>query len=344
MFEPYIIAEIGVNYYDISTNLGISPMDAAKLMIRKAHDAGASAVKFQSYKADKIASVDSPSYWDLSKESTTNQYELFKKYDKFGEDEYIELANYCKSIGVDFMSTPFDLEAVDYLDPLVEMFKISSSDITNYQLLRKVAQKDKKVLLSTGASSMCEIRSAVEVLESAGATDIVLMHCVLNYPTTNSNANVAMINDLKSFNFPVGYSDHTIPNENMDALTIAYILGAEYIEKHFTLDKTIEGNDHYHSMDVDDLNNFSTRIQTIKCLLGTDKKESLPSELSSRKNARRSIVARNHIKAGQIISDSDLVCKRPAIGGIPANNIDDVIGTVAKVDIKKDDILQPYMI
>jgi sialic acid synthase SpsE len=183
MKKPYIIAEIGVNYYDIAKQNNISLMVAAKLMVKEAKESGANAVKFQSYKAGKIASKNSPSYWDLSKETTNNQFELFKKYDKFGELEYIEICDYCKEIGIDFMSTPFDLDSIDYLDKLVKTHKISSSDITNYPLLKKISKTGKKILLSTGASNLEEVKKAVQVIENEGNRDIVLLHCILNYPT-----------------------------------------------------------------------------------------------------------------------------------------------------------------
>ena len=221
MNKPYVIAEIGVNYYDIAVQHNITPLEAAKLMINEASKAGADAAKFQTYKAGKIASKNSPSYWDTSKEGTKNQFELFSKFDKFSEKEYTLLAEYCAEVEIDFMSTPFDLEAVDYIDNLVSIHKISSSDITNFPLLKKVAKTGKKILLSTGASNKEEIKDAIEILNSNGAEEIVLLHCILNYPTLNKDANLGMILDLKSFNLEVGYSDHTLPDTNMVILSTA---------------------------------------------------------------------------------------------------------------------------
>lgn len=338
MRKPYIIAEIGVNYYDIAKKRNVSLMKAAKMMIFSAHYAGADAVKFQSYKADKIASKKSPSYWDLSKEPTDNQYDLFCKYDKFNEEEYKELAEYAESRGIDFMSTPFDLEAVDYLDEIVKIHKISSSDITNYPLLKKVARTNKKILLSTGASTLDEVRNAIEVIEKEGNQDIVPLHCVLNYPTLNGDANLGMIEDLKTLGYTVGYSDHTIPDERMLILTRAWLLGAHYIEKHFTLDKTLPGNDHYHAMDFDDLKVFKKNIELITTIEGSHHKRYLYSEEISRLNARRSVYLKEDLIEGETLSEENLICKRPAIG-IPANKFYEAVGRTLLKSIKKDEPL-----
>lgn len=338
MKKPYIIAEIGVNYYDIAVKEEITPLAAAKLMIDRAYQSGADAAKFQTYKAGKIASKNSPSYWDTTKESTKNQFELFSKFDKFGEEEYTQLAKHCKRVGIDFMSTPFDLEAVDYIDNLVSIHKISSSDITNYPLLRKIASTGKKVLLSTGASSNEEIQQALEILKQQGAQDIVLLHCVLNYPTPNKDANLGMIEGLKKFGLEVGYSDHTLPDDNMIILSTAVALGATYIEKHFTLDKTLPGNDHYHAMDPTDLAIFTQNIKLMSEVFGTTEKKFLPSEIISRQNARRSVYVSRDLKKGDVITSKDIICKRPA-AGIPANEYDKVIGKVLIEDIKEDQAL-----
>ena len=152
--EPFLIAEIGVNYYDIAKKENISNMDAAKLMVKEAKDAGCNAVKFQSYKANTIASKNSPAYWDTNEEPTTSQYELFKKFDSFGEEEYREIADYCNEIGIMFLSTPFDFDSIDYLDEFMDVYKISSSDLTNIPFIRKIAEKGKDIIISTGASNL----------------------------------------------------------------------------------------------------------------------------------------------------------------------------------------------
>jgi sialic acid synthase SpsE len=330
--KPYIIAEIGVNHE--------GSIDKAKFMIEEAKKAGADAVKFQSYKAEKLASKNSPAYWDLNKESTNSQYELFKKHDKFGEKEFIELAHYSERVKIDFLSTPFDEEAVDFLEPLVPAYKIASADITNVPFLRYVASKKKPIILSTGASKVSEIWNAIEILEKAGNNQIALLHCVLNYPTEYNNANLGMIKDMKEkFNdYIIGYSDHTLPNKIEDVIITSWILGAQIIEKHFTFDKSLPGNDHYHSMDSVDLKKVTQKINDILEIYGKDKKSYIESENIARKNARRSIVAKKDIKEGELFNNENLTTKRPALG-IPALYYDELIGRKARRFIEEDEII-----
>lgn len=331
--KPYIIAEIGVNHE--------GSIEKAKEMICLAKEGGANAAKFQSYKAESLASKHSPSYWDLKKEPTRSQYKLFKKYDSFGEKQYVELAEYCSEVGIDFISTPFDAAAVDFLDPLVPFFKIASADITNVPFLRKIAAKGKPVVQSTGASTLDEIHHAAETLNNSGCDSITLLHCILNYPTPNKNAHLGMITGLREA-FPdliIGYSDHTLPDDNMIVLTAAYLLGARVIEKHFTFDKTLPGNDHYHAMDINDLKQFVKRLETVGELLGPDtKKMPILSENISRKNARRSIVLSQDIKAGTELTEYIITCKRPGTGISPLH-WDDVIGRKVNRDLEEDHIL-----
>lgn len=330
--KPYIIAEIGVNHE--------GSMEKAKFMIEEAKRGGADAVKFQTYKAETLTSKDSPAYWDLNKESTKSQFELFKKHDKFWKEEYVELAEYAKEVGIDFLSTPFDKEAVDFLDELMPAYKIASADITNIPFLRHIASKNKPILLSTGASKVSEIWNAIEVLENAGNNKIVLLHCVLNYPTKYENANLGMIKDMKEKfqDYIIGYSDHTLPERIEDIFLTSWFLGAQVIEKHFTFDKTLPGNDHYHAMDGNDLKRVTDKINDIIQIYGKDKKQFLESEKLSRENARRSIVAKVDIKEGEILSEDKLITKRPA-KGISALYYDEVVGRKAKRDIKEDEIL-----
>ena len=337
---PYLIAEIGVNFYDIAQKEGMSDIAAAKFMIDEAKRCGVDAVKFQSYKADTIASKNSPAYWDLSEEPTTSQYELFKKFDKFGEDEYRELAEYCKQVGIAFMSTPFDFESADYLDEFMDVYKISSSDLTNIPFIKHIASKNKPILLSTGASTLNEIKLAVNAIEEVSTVDIAIMHCVLSYPTDYEDANLLMIKDLAQ-NFPdyeIGYSDHTKPDDYMAVLTTAYNYGATILEKHFTLDKTLRGNDHYHAMDSDDVIKFRDNVEFLSKINGKRNKQPLICESSSRRQARRSIVAARDIGKGESISYDDLTFKRPGTG-ISPSEIKNVIGKTAKADIEEDSLL-----
>lgn len=331
--RPYIIAEIGVNHE--------GSLDLAKRLIELAKEGGADGAKFQSYKADTLASKHSPAYWDTSKESTRSQHELFQKYDNFEPADYAALADHAKRCGIDFLSTPFDDAAVDYLQPLVPFYKIASADITNTPLLRRVARTGKPVVLSTGASNMDEIRWSVRTLHDAGATEVVLLHCILNYPCENRNAHVRMITGLAEA-FPdylIGYSDHTVPDPDMTALAVAYSLGAVVLEKHFTHDKTLPGNDHYHAMDVHDLRRFVERMGTIADILGeTEAKSPIATEEISRLNARRSIVLARAVRAGQALTEADLTYKRPGTGVGP-QDWDRVIGMTVNKDLDDDHVL-----
>ncbi len=310
--KPYVIAEIGVNHE--------GSLDQAKRLIDQAKKGGADAAKFQSYKAATLASKHSPSYWDTTKEPTRSQYALFQKYDNFGPDEYRALAEHCRQASIDFLSTPFDDEAIEFLDPLVPFFKIASADLTNIPFLRKVAAKGKPVVLSTGASTLGEVDIAVEALTQAGCADIALLHCILNYPTDNANAHLRMIEGLKRA-YPrniIGYSDHTLPDDAMTSLVAAHLLGAVIIEKHFTHDKTLPGNDHYHAMDQHDLARFVALAETVHVLLGpSDHKAPIATEAISRKNARRSIVLARDVATGQQLTAADLTYKRPGTGVSP---------------------------
>jgi len=332
--KPYVIAEIGVNHE--------GSMDQAKRLIEQAKKGGADAAKFQSYKAGTLASKNSPSYWDTTKEPMTSQYELFKKYDNFGPKEYIALAEHCKKVGIDFLSTPFDDAAIEFLDPLVSFFKIASADLTNIPFLRKVAQKKKPVVLSTGASTLGEVDIAMETLSQAGCKDIALLHCILNYPTNDENAHLRMIEGLKRA-YPqniLGYSDHTLPDDAMTSLVAAHLLGATIIEKHFTHDKTLPGNDHYHAMDQHDLARFIALSEKTHTLLGSSEhKAPIATEALSRKNARRSIVLAQDIAAGQSLSAANLTYKRPGTGISPLY-WDEILGRKIKASLPADHILQ----
>ena len=343
--KPYVIAEFGVNYYDTAKVEGITPIEAAMLYIDRAAKAGVDCAKFQSYKADTIASIHSPSYWDTTKETATSQYELFKRYDSFGEEEYGILADYAHEAGMDFTSTPFDYESADYLERMVDFYKISSSDITNLPFIKHIAAKGKPVCLSVGASYLSEIDEAVRVITDAGCEDLTLLHCMLSYPTKPEDANLEQISCLKR-HFPslkTGYSDHVAPDEGMVTLLTAYMLGAEVIEKHFTLDKKLAGNDHYHAGDPADFIKARKGFEWIDIIRGSGEKTVFPCEAESRRQARRSLVAARDIKAGELLQASDVVAKRPGTGISPAR-ADSVIGRQARMDIAADEIITYEMI
>lgn len=343
--NPYIIAEIGVNFYDTAKQKNITPLEAAKLYISEAKKAGIDAVKFQSYKADTIVSKNSPAYWDTTKEPTKTQYELFQKFDSFNEKEYRELCDYCKTVGIDFMSTPFDYASADYLDKMVDIFKISSSDLSNIPFLKYIAKKGKPIILSVGASYMSEVFEAVQAIQEEGCKDLTLLHCVLSYPTKNEDANLNVIKTLKR-TFPdlkIGYSDHTLPDETMTILTTAYLYGAEVIEKHFTLDKTLKGNDHYHAGDPSDFKKALNNFNLIKTISGSDKKDVFACEQVPRKEARRSIIVIREMKQGEVITENDIMYKRPG-KGISPKYVDVVLGRTLKVDCAEDTVLTWQMI
>ena len=330
--RPTIIAEVGVNH---NCNLSL-----AKKYVKLCKNSGADAVKFQTYKADKIASKFSPAYWDLKEEKTKSQYELFKKYDKFNYTDYRSLHKECKKLKINYMSTFFDTDSVEEQHKLVEVFKVSSSDINNIPLLKKISSKRKHTILSTGASTIDEIKYAIKIL-GLPKNKICIMHCVLNYPTEDKFANLKFIKTLKKL-FPdilIGYSDHVKSDENITQLQVAYDFGAQIIEKHFTHDKKLKGNDHYHAMDLNDLKNFLKTMERKKILSGSKEKK-LTNEYKSIKYARRAIYAKKDIKKFKTIDSEDLISLRPSVGGISVINWDKIIGREIRVSLSKGNILK----
>lgn len=331
LYRPYVIAEAGVNHE--------GSMDIAKRLVDEAAEGGADAIKFQTYKADALASKHSPAYWDTNKEPTLSQHELFSKHDKFWKTEMVELKKYCDQVGIEFMSTPFDVESATFLNDLMSVYKISSSDITNKPFIQFMCGFNKPIILSTGASQLWEIQEAVSWIEAFG-NPLALLHCVLNYPTADENANLGMLLGLKRA-FPdklIGYSDHTLPND-MKVCEMATLLGSVIIEKHFSHDKTLPGNDHYHAMDKEDLKVFRRNLERTFTILGNFKVEALGEEEPARRNARRSLVATRDIPAGKVIELADLTFKRPA-HGISPRAIDELVGKTAKQTISEDAVLQ----
>lgn len=327
--KPYLIAEIGVNHE--------CSIAKAKKMIRFAKLGGANAVKFQTYKASLLASKNSPAYWDRKKEKTISQYKLFSKYDKFENKDYKILQKYCKKEKIDFLSTPFDDQAIYNLKNIVPFFKIASADINNFPLLKSIGKTKKPVLISTGASTIKEIKQAIKTLKKFGSTNFAIMHCILNYPTKDSDANLNMIKDLKK-KFPkisIGYSDHTLPDKNMSSLTLACIYGAVILEKHFTLNKKLKGNDHYHSMDYKDIKIFRKNYKNFEKKMGISEKRPIKNELKSIKFARRSIYSKIDMSKGQRITEKNIITKRPG-GGINPMKWNLLLGKKLRKNIKAD--------
>jgi N-acetylneuraminate synthase len=328
--RPYIVAEIGVNHE--------GDFDRAKRMIEAVAQAGGHAAKFQTYKAELLATqASSPAYWDRSEEPADSQFELFRRWDSFDDADYRRIAEHCGNCGIDFLSTPFDLGAVDVVAPLGPALKVASADLTNIPLLRKVARQQKPVLLSVGASRPDEIAAAVQELHAHGAPRCALLHCVLNYPTPPQRAQLGQIPRLERLfgaECAVGYSDHVKPDADgaMPALELAAVLGAVVLEKHFTDDKTAAGNDHYHAMDAADLARFVARLSRLRELYGDGGTRDLGAEALAIANARRRIVAAAQLAAGQALREDDLVALRSNLG-IEIQHWDRVVGRTLRRDV-----------
>jgi sialic acid synthase SpsE len=329
----FLIAEAGVNHEN--------SLETARRMIAAAAAAGADAIKFQSYKAARLASRYSPAYWDREKEPAASQHELFRQHDHFEVETYQALARYAAEKKIIFLTTAFDEFFVDALEAVLPAFKVASADITHFPLLKKIATTGKPVILSVGAATREEIEEAVRFLRTHGCRDLALLHCVLNYPCPPERANLRAIASLKG-TFPdavVGYSDHVPPQPGLLQLQAAWMLGARIIEKHFTLDKTIPGNDHYHAMDPQDLRAFRVEQSILESLLGEGSLGPSPAEEDSRKYARRSLVAGRKILTGETVREGDVAVKRPG-NGISPNQLESLLGARPLRDIEEDTVLQ----
>jgi N-acetylneuraminate synthase len=327
--DYFFILEAGVNH---NGNL-----NEAVELVRSAARTGAHAIKFQTYTAEKLAAPYSPSYWNLDEESTKSQIELFKKYDGLKVADYQVIAGECQKLNIEFMTTCFDEDWVEDLDPLIKRYKIASADITNFPLLRRIASKNKPMYLSTGASSIQEIYTAVEAIREISTAKLCIMHCVLNYPTEFANANLSRITLLreKFRNLEVGYSDHTRPEFSRLAISQALTMGATSFEKHFTLDKSQIGNDHYHSFDEQDVIETLEVIETVNKMNSFNEDSFLEIQEMARKHARRGIYASKILVPGSIILESDLVMLRPVPDeGFPASEWQDVIGKTVLYEIQ----------
>ena len=332
---PYLIAEIGVNH---ETNI-----DNAKLMIEQIRHSEWDCVKFQTYTADSIAQINSPAYWDTTKEVSSTQHELFSKFDKFSLENYIELADFAKSIDLDFCTTLFNEFLINDYDNLLPFYKIASADITNYLLIENILEKGKDVLISTGAATIEEIINVVNFVQQnkKDSSNIILMHCVLNYPTSYQNADLTKICHLQEQfpNIEIGYSDHVPPDDGNLCLITAYLLGAKIIEKHFTYDKSLKGNDHYHAYDYKDAKSFVNKIKQIEILLGDKDKDVTKNQSMSRLNARRSLVARQNIVKGEELSINNITALRP-YNGISPELWPQIKGKISKNNIKRNSLIK----
>lgn len=328
-----IIAEAGVNHNG-SYELAIKMVDEAKR-------AGADYVKFQTAKPELVISTFAPKA-EYQKETTgaaESQLEMCKAI-HLPLTDYKPLKEYCDKVGIGFMSTPFDLVSIDVLEPLdMDYYKIPSGEITNLPYLRKIASKHRPVILSTGMCEVEEVEAALQVLEQGGVkrSDIIVLHCNTEYPTPMADVNLRAMDDLRrSLGVEVGYSDHT---KGIEVPIAAVALGATVIEKHFTLDKTMEGPDHKASLEPDELKAMVDAIRNIEQALGDGHKHVSPSERKNMDIARKSIVAARDIRKGEVLTEENITTKRPG-NGISPMRWDSIIGTTAIRDFGYDELIE----
>ena len=328
----FIIAEAGVNHN--------GSLVLAKQLIDKAVEAGADSVKFQTFKAEEVISQFAPKaeYQKKATNPVESQLEMVKKLELSFAD-FEELYSYCEKKGIMFLSTPFDLESARFLKKLgLEIFKIPSGEITNYLLLKEIGSYKKEVILSSGMADLGEIEDALDVLIKAGSTreKITILHCNTDYPTPYEDVNLqAMLTISKAFQVNVGYSDHT-PGIIIPVAAVA--LGAQVIEKHFTLDKNLPGPDHKASLEPDELKAMVKAIKNVEKALGTGIKKPSKSELKNLPIARKSIVAKQPIRQGEVFNENNLTVKRPGTGISPMR-WHEVLGKKAQRDYEKDELI-----
>lgn len=331
--KTFIIAEAGVNHN--------GSIELAKKLVDVAVEAGADAVKFQTFKTENVVSKFAPKaeYQQKTTSKDETQFEMIKKLELSFSD-FEELKTYCDKKGIVFLSTPFDIESARFLKELgLEIFKIPSGEITNYPLLREIGSYGKKVILSTGMADLGEIEDALDVLIESGTKreNITVLHCNTEYPTPFEDANLkAMITIKEAFKVEVGYSDHT---QGIELPIAAVALGAKVIEKHFTLDKNLPGPDHKASLEPHELKQMVQAIRNIEKALGDGIKKPSKSEIKNLPIARKSIVAKRSIKKGEIFTEENLTVKRPG-NGISPMRWNEIIGKEAKKDFLEDDIIE----
>ncbi|EOX5591863.1 N-acetylneuraminate synthase [Campylobacter upsaliensis] len=330
MKKVLIIAEAGVNHN--------GDINLAKKLIEQAAKAGADVVKFQTFKANSCVSVSAKKakYQLETTAKEESQLEMIEKLE-LSYESHFELMKHCKKHGIAFLSTPFDLESVEFLRGLdLPYFKIPSGEITNFPYLKAVAKCKKKVLLSTGMANLGEIEAALEILRKNGTRNITLLHCNTEYPTPFEDVNLNALKTLKeAFKLEVGYSDHT---EGIVASLGAVALGAVVIEKHFTLDKTMEGPDHRASLEFEELKALCKGIRELEKALGSGIKKASKSEAKNKIIARKSLVAKREIQKGEKFSEQNLTTKRPG-SGISAMRYEEYLGKRALKTYKKDELI-----
>lgn len=325
-----VIGEIGVNHN--------GSLDLAKKMIDVAVKAGADAVKFQTFSAEKLATrtAEKAEYQKKNDGEAGSQIEMLKRLE-LSKGDLEACQKYCKKVNMVFLSTPFDEEAADLLEEVgVEGYKVSSGDLTNLPLLAHMAAKGKPMIISTGMANMAETEEAVTTIRENGNPPLAILHCVSNYPAAPEEANLRAMDTLSAaFNVPVGWSDHTLG----DAIALASIArGAKILEKHYTLDTNMPGPDHKASLEPAEFAELIRKIRDVEAALGDGVKRPQPSEFDTAKVARRSIVSACDIAKGTIIEEKHLICKRPGTGLAP-RMIPLVVGRIAKVNIGRDSLI-----
>jgi len=327
---PFVIAEAGVHHFN--------SVELAKQYIVQARIAGVQAIKFQTYSADRIAARWAPTYWDAGDGKT--QHDIFASRSRISKEGYGELFAFAREVGVMFLSTPFDPDSAELLNTFgMEAYKIASADLTNWPLLETVAAFGKPMVLSTGASTIDEVKKTVTML-GARKAEIALLHCSLSYPTPIKDANLARIGMLQAA-FPgvhIGYSDHTEPQNSMLACPIAVSMGARIVEKHFTLNKLEDDDDHYHAVDAAGLARL-VRDCKDAYLMTRPGQELTDKEAPARNFARRSIVAARDLVAGQRIQQADIDYKRPGTG-LPPTEANNVLGKKLKRALALDELIK----
>ncbi len=326
-----VIAEAGVNHN--------GDIRLAKRMVDEAKKAGADYVKFQTFVPERLVSqyAEKAEYQKQTTGEADSQLQMLKKL-ALTQDDFIELKEYCSQAGIGFLSTPFDLESIEFLDKLgMDFWKLPSGEITNLPYLEAIAKTRKDVVMSTGMCELNEIQSAIQILEENGAGNITVLHCNTEYPTPFKDVNLLAMREMKEIlKKPVGYSDHTV---GIEVPIAAAALGAVVIEKHFTLDKKMEGPDHRASLEPDELRQMVSAIRNIEKCLGDGKKRRTTSEDKNCKVVRKSIVASKNIKKGQVLTEKNLTTKRPATGITPMR-WHEIIGTRALRDYKVDECIE----
>lgn len=330
MDRVLIIAEAGVNH---NGNLQM-----ALNMVREAKNAGADIVKFQTAKPELVISrfAEKAEYQKINTGSEESQLDMCKKIHLKFED-YIIVKKLCDDVGIQFLSTPFDIESIHFLNDMVPFWKIPSGEITNYPYLVEIAKTGKPVVMSTGMCELQEIDEAIKVLKTNGTTDITLLHCNTQYPTPYKDVNLRAMETLRNrYKVKVGYSDHT---KGIEVPIAAVALGAEVIEKHFTLDKNLPGPDHKASLEPKELAAMISSIRNIEEALGSPNKTASNSERENIAIARKSIVAAKNIKKGEVLTIDNLTTKRPGTGISPMR-WNEVLGSKAIRDFVEDEVIE----